>query len=78
VKIFSNGFLSLFRVKVTAQNDALTSDELRAAVSESDEQLNTSHKDMLLRVLGMEKVTVEDVMVPRADMQAIDMDHPYS
>ena len=77
VKIFSNGFLSLFRVKVTAQNDALTSDELRAAVSESDEQLNTSHKDMLLRVLGMEKVTVEDVMVPRADMEAIDMDDEW-
>jgi len=77
VKIFSNGFLSLFRIKVTAQNDALTSDELRAAVSESDEQLNTSHKDMLLRVLGMEKVTVEDVMVPRAEMEAIDMDDEW-
>ena len=77
VKIFSNNFLKLFNVQVTAQNDALTSDELRAAVSESDDQLNTSHKDMLLRVLGMEKVTVEDVMVPRSSMEAIDMDDEW-
>ena len=62
---------------MTAQNDSLTSDELRAAVSESDDQLNTSHKDMLLRILEMEKVTVEDVMVPRADMEAIDMDDEW-
>jgi len=77
VKIFSNNFLKLFRVQVTAQNDALSSDELRAAVSESDEQLDTSHKDMLLRILEMERVTVEDVMVPRAEMEAIDMDDEW-
>lgn len=77
VKICSNNFLRLFRVKVTAQNDALTSDELRAAVSESDDKLDTSHKDMLLRILSMEKVTVEDVMVPRANMEAIDMDDEW-
>jgi len=73
VKICSNNFLKLFGVKVTAQNDALTSDELRAAVSESGGKLHTSHKDMLLRILEMEKVSVEDVMVPRANMEAIDM-----
>jgi len=77
VRVFSNGFLLLFGVRVKAQNDALSTAELRAAVSESDEQLDTSHKDMLLRILEMEKVTVEDVMVPRADMEAIDLDDDW-
>lgn len=77
VKIFSNTVLRLFKVTVTVQNDALTSDELRAAVSESDEKLDTSHKDMLLRILEMGQVTVEDVMVPRSDMQAIDLDDEW-
>lgn len=77
VKIFSNTVLKLFKVTVTAQNDALTSDELRAAVSESDDKLDTSHKDMLLRILEMGKVTVEDVMVPRSDMEAIDLDDEW-
>lgn len=77
VRVLSNGFLRIFGVSVRAQNDALSTEELRAAVSESDEQLETSHKDMLLRILEMEKVTVEDVMVPRTDMEAIDLDDEW-
>ncbi len=77
VKFFSNGLLRLFRVKVTAQNDALSNEELRAAVAESSGLLNTSHQSMLLRILEMEKITVEDVMVPRAEMEAIDLDDDW-
>ncbi len=77
VKFFSNGLLRLFRVRVTTQNDALSNDELRAAVAESSGLLNTSHQSMLLRILEMEKVTVEDVMVPRAEMEAIDLEDDW-
>lgn len=77
VKFFSNGLLRLLRVRVTAQNDALNNDELRAAVAESSGLLNTSHQSMLLRILEMEKVTVEDVMVPRAEMEAIDFEDDW-
>ena len=77
VKFFSNGLLKLFRVTVVAQNDALSSEELRAAVTESGGKLDDSHKDMLLRILEMEQITVEDVMVPRADMEAIDLDDDW-
>lgn len=73
VKFFSNGLLNLFRIKVTSQTDALSNEELRAAVSESSGKLDTSHQSMLLRILEMEKVTVEDVMVPRAEMEAVDL-----
>jgi Mg2+/Co2+ transporter CorB len=77
VKIFSNGFLRIFGVKVIAQNNALTTEELRVAVHESGGKLDTSHKDMLLRILEMEQVSVEDVMVPRADIEAIDLDDDW-
>lgn len=77
VKIFSNGFLQLFRVKVIATNDALSSEELRAAVRESDDMLDLSHKEMLLRILAMEHITVEDVMVPRANIEAIDLEDEW-
>jgi Mg2+/Co2+ transporter CorB len=77
VKIFSNGLLRLFGVKVIAQNNALTTEELRVAVHESGGKLDTSHKDMLLRILEMEQVSVEDVMVPRADIEAIDLDDDW-
>ena len=77
VKFFSNGLLRLIGVQVEAQNDALSTEELRAAVNESSGLLDNSHQDMLLRILEMEKVSVEDVMVPRADMQAIDLDDEW-
>ena len=77
VKFFSNGLLRLIGVQVEAQNDALSTEELRAAVNESSGLLDNSHQDMLLRILEMEKVSVEDVMVPRSDMQAIDLDDEW-
>ncbi len=77
VKIFSNGLLGLLGVRVKAQTNALSNDELRAAVNESSEKINTSHQEMLIRILEMEQVTVEDVMVPRADMEAIDLEDEW-
>lgn len=77
VKIFANGLLNLVGVSVQAQNQALSSEELRAAVNESSEKIDLSHQEMLLRILEMEKVTVEDVMIPRADMEAIDLEDDW-
>lgn len=77
VKFFSNGFLRLFGVRVVAQNDALSNEELRAAVTESGGKLDNSHKEMLLRVLELEQGTVEDVMVPRSEIEAIDLEDDW-
>ncbi len=77
VKFFSNGVLGLLGVKVKAQTQALSNEELKAAVNESSGKLIDAHQEMLLRILEMEKVTVEDVMVPRADMQAIDLEDDW-
>ncbi len=77
VKFFSNGFLRLLRANDVAQNTALSSEELRVAVTESGGKLDVSHKDMLLRILEMDKITVEDVMVPRADIEAIDINDDW-
>lgn len=77
VKFFSNGLLKLLRIQVNAQNDALSHEELRAAVNESGDIIDDSHQSMLLRVLEMEKTRVEDVMVPRAEMEAVDIDDEW-
>lgn len=77
VKVFSNGFLRLFGVEVVAQNSALSSAELQAAVKESGGKLDDSHKDMLLRILDLEHISVEDVMVPRANIEAVDLEDEW-
>ena len=52
---------------------ALTSDELRIAVMETAGLIPESHRDMLLSILDLEKVKIEDIMVPRSDIVGIDL-----
>ena len=77
VKVFSNGLLRLFRVEIKTQSDALSTAELSAVVRESGQLLQESHQEMLLRILGLEQIRVEDVMVPRKEMEAIDLDDEW-
>jgi Mg2+/Co2+ transporter CorB len=52
---------------------ALTSDELRIAVTETAGLIPDSHRDMLLSILDLEKVKIEDIMVPRSEIVGIDL-----
>ena len=51
----------------------LTADELRTVVDESA-RIPGQHQDMLLGVLDLERVTVNDIMVPRNEIVGIDID----
>jgi len=62
----------------SAKNDALTSDELRIAVSETHGLIPDSHRDMLLSILDLEKVTVDDIMVPRSEIIGIDLEDSWN
>lgn len=59
-------------------NDALTSDELRVAVNETHGLIPDSHRDMLLSILDLEKVTVDDIMVPRSEIIGIDLEDSWN
>ncbi|MEM7563703.1 MAG: HlyC/CorC family transporter [Pseudomonadota bacterium] len=58
-------------------NDALTSEELRVAVDETGGLIPDSHRDMLLGILDLEKVTVDDIMVPRSEIIGIDLEDDW-
>ncbi len=51
----------------------LTADELRTVVDEGA-HIPGQHQNMLLGVLDLEKVTVDDIMVPRKEIVGIDID----
>ena len=61
----------------TDGNDALTSEELRVAVDETGGLIPDSHRDMLLSILDLEKVTVDDIMVPRSEIIGIDLEDDW-
>ncbi len=73
----ANGLLGLCRVNVNKKRltESLNKEELKTIVHESmdaDEETEV-HKDMLLGVLDLERVTVDDVMLPRKDIYGIDL-----
>jgi Mg2+/Co2+ transporter CorB len=66
--------LLLFKIS-DEQNSlsALNSDELRIAVTETAGLIPDSHRDMLLSILDLEKVKIDDIMIPRNEVVGIDL-----
>jgi Mg2+/Co2+ transporter CorB len=74
----TNGILKMFGVKADLQNDeTLNSEELKIIVNEAGDLIPKSHQDMLLSILDLEKVTVEDIMIPRSEVTGIDIEQDF-
>ncbi|NMP27887.1 HlyC/CorC family transporter [Rahnella sp. SAP-1] len=58
-------------------SDAMSKEELRTIVNESRSQISRRNQDMLLSVLDLEKVTVDDIMVPRNEIVGIDINDDW-
>lgn len=79
INIIANGLLALINVHpVEGRKDQLSADEFRVVVSEAKQFISGKHTDMLLRVLDLEKATVEDIMIPRNDITGIDLHDDWS
>ncbi len=71
----SNAVLYLFGVRQQdVQGYALSREELRTIVYEAGARISSRYRHMLLNILDLEKVTVEDVMIPRSEIVGIDLD----
>lgn len=78
VNIITNGMLRIFGVNANQKTvDQLSSDELRTIVSETAGMIPQKHQDMLTSILDLEKVTVEDIMIPRAEIGGIDINDDW-
>lgn len=73
--IASNGVLYLLGVRNSdARSNALTREELRTVVHEAGGRISNRYRQMLISILDLEKVTVDDVMVPHNEIVGIDLD----
>jgi len=71
----SNGVLSLLGVRDNSNDlHALTREELRTVVHEAGARISSRYREMLISILDLEKVTVDDVMVPHNEIIGIDLD----
>ncbi|MFO3150093.1 HlyC/CorC family transporter, partial [Legionella pneumophila serogroup 1] len=78
ISLITNGILRLFNISVKRmQKEMLTGEELRSVVHEAGGLMPVEHKSMLISLLDLEQATVEDIMVPKADIVGIDLDLPW-
>lgn len=78
INLLANGLLRLIGVKVQARaTEKLSAEELQALVMEAGVLIPDSHQDMLLAILNLEKVSVDDVMVPRGEIEGINLDDDW-
>ncbi|MBW8192803.1 CNNM domain-containing protein [Neiella marina] len=78
VNMISNGLLRLFGIQTgDDQDEHLSSDELRSVVNDAGKMIPRRHQDMLLSILDLEKVTVEDIMVPRNEIIGFDVNDDW-
>ena len=75
----TNGALRLVGLNVDQQTQqtTLSREELRTVVAEAGVMIPKSHQQMLMSILDLERVTVNDIMIPRQDIAGIDLEDDW-
>lgn len=74
----ANSVLRLFGVQVKKKGvESLGHEELRGLIHVGANNIPKDHKNMLMGVLDLEHITVNDVMVPRHDVDGLDLNQTW-
>jgi Mg2+/Co2+ transporter CorB len=78
INLFVDALLWLLRLKPAASQEGsrLSAGELRSLVLESSNFIPQQHRSILLNLFELEQLTVEDIMTPRGEIEAIDIGSP--
>lgn len=76
VNLFVRSLLWLLRLKPPATATALNMEELHTLVLEAGHYILPKHQSIFLNLFELENVSVDDVMIPRNQIEAIDLDAP--
>jgi Mg2+/Co2+ transporter CorB len=72
------GLLRLFGVgRATHASQALSAEELRTVVTEAAPVIPARHRQMLLSILDLGRITVNDIMIPRQEIAGIDLNESW-
>lgn len=78
VNWITNSFLMLLGINAEQREQhSLSSEELRTVVNESGALLHQRDQAMLVSILDLEKVSVEDIMIPRNELVGIDVNDDW-
>lgn len=77
VNLSSKIIFKIFGIQQTTSSDKLSSEELRIVVNEAATMIPKGHQKMLLSILDLEKVSIDDIMVPRNELVGIDLEDEW-
>ncbi|PQV48790.1 Mg2+/Co2+ transporter CorB [Paraburkholderia sp. BL21I4N1] len=78
VNLFANAILRVLHINTKGAHDQrLSTEELRTIVLESGSFMPTKHRSILLNLFDLENISVDDVMIPRRRIEALDFDAPF-
>jgi len=78
VNWITNGILMILGISSEQREQhSLSSEELRTVVNESGALLHEQDQSMLMSILDLEKVSVEDIMIPRNELVGIDINDDW-
>lgn len=78
LNFLTNGLMRLFGVKTKNINlHTLGREELRTIVHDFGGEVSKRHQEMMLGVLDLDSVTVEDIMIPRSEVEGIDLEDDW-
>lgn len=79
VNLIANSLLRIFGVRTSSAGaPAMSREELRSVVMEAGALIPKRHQKMLISILDLEKITVEDIMVPRNEIDGIDIEAEWN
>ena len=72
--LFVRCLLWMMRIPTERAPQRLSIEELRVLVLESGQFMPKKHQSILINLFDLEAITIEDVMTPRAQIEAVDLD----
>ena len=74
INFFSKLLLTIFGVeKRKTQHDDLSNEEIKTIIQESSKKITENYEEMIINLLDLQKVTVEHAMIPKNDIEGIDI-----
>jgi Mg2+/Co2+ transporter CorB len=78
INLITSRLLKLLGIDTTKQNESYISrEELKTLVAEAKGMIPRTHQDMLISILDLEKVTVNDIMVPKSEIVGLNIDDAF-
>lgn len=74
INFFSKLILTMFGAeKRKIQHDDLSNEEIKTIIQESSNKITENYEEMIINLLDLQKVTVEHAMIPKNDIEGIDI-----